>query len=237
MKKHTNAKQAKPFKKNFRRFPKKSANNKFYAVLNGRDGVRVIYNRWDLCHRSTSGMKQCKFKSFPTKEEAEGFFGVEPAVFIDTPPPAVPVEISAETDEKSTGIQTVFCDGGTISNGTPQAIGGIGVYYGLNDPRNICMRVIKPIPTNNRCELLAAILALSHFEVDAHVVIKTDSAYTIGKFYSKSLDPNDPNFALVRQLQQQRELHPNIKLEKVAAHSGIVENEAADQLATLAMKS
>lgn len=232
-------------KKYFKKKP--AGTQKFYAVLNGRDGERVIYTRWDLTHRATTGIKKCKFKSFPSKAEAERFFRGQKSVLISHVPTDVPAAsgntipgLGLLTDGLatgiSTGISTVYCDGGAKNSNLDDSIGGIGVFFGVNDPRNISMRVVKPITTNNRCELLAAILALSSFEPNAEGVICTDSAYTIGKFHSKTLDPEDVNYTLVRQLHEQRDLHPKVTFEKVLAHSGIPGNEGADQLATLAMK-
>ena len=48
--------------------------NKFYAVLNGKEGKPKIYEDWITCQKNTKGIKNNTiFKSFPTKEEALAF--------------------------------------------------------------------------------------------------------------------------------------------------------------------
>lgn len=210
-----------------RKFPRTHVQQKYYAVLNGRDGERFIYDNWGLTHRATAGVKGCKFKSFTTRKDAERYFGGSAIVEL----------VRAKTEPKKQTVEpsdTVYCDGGCKGNGTDHAIGGIGVYYGLDDPRNISMRVVQPVPTNNSCELWAAILALAGFEPFAKGTIKTDSEYTLTKFSQPTVDSSDVNYTLIRQLHVQRDLHPNVQLEKVSAHCGIVGNEGADKLATLA---
>ena len=84
--------------------------------------------------------------------------------------------------EKMTTIN-VWIDGGCSDNGTTYAVGGVGIFWGLDDNRN------KSIPlgemeldgsyTNNRAEIYAAILALEQAEQLQlkKVCVKTDSQY------------------------------------------------------------
>ena len=210
---------------------------KFYAVLNGRDGPKCIYNSWSLTYKATTQMKQCKFKSFENRLEAERFLGEPPYVDINSSGDIhasgnTQLEIKQNVDDHQK--QVVYCDGGCDGNGTDSAVGGVGVYYGPNDPRNICLKIVKPNPTNNRCELLAAIMALSGFQREAAGLIRTDSAYTIAWFTKETPSKETPNFDLIQQLHIQRDVHPNVTLEWVEAHCGIPGNEGADQLTKLA---
>lgn len=78
----------------------------------------------------------------------------------------------------------IFTDGSTTDNGRKNARGGIGVFFGEDDPRNIS-KPFKNKPTNQRCELMAIYLALktinddSDISKDHPVIIGTDSAYSI----------------------------------------------------------
>jgi ribonuclease HI len=74
--------------------------------------------------------------------------------------------------------EIVYSDGACTGNGTNKAIGGIGVYFGENDPRNTSERLDNPA-TNQRAELTAALRALQLFEEDKNLEIRTDSMYTI----------------------------------------------------------
>lgn len=203
---------------------------KFYAVLNGRDGPKCIYTNWDQCYAATTKVKKCLFTSFESKDQAEKFLGDPPYQYIEEQPKKEELKVELESN-------IVYCDGGCDGNGTANAMGGIGVFYGMNDPRNICIRISQPIPTNNRCELMAAILAVSGFERESSGIIRTDSMYTIN-WYNSSEKPQktDPNYILISQLLWQRELHPDVKLEYVKAHCGILGNEGADELTKLARK-
>jgi ribonuclease HI len=77
----------------------------------------------------------------------------------------------------------VFTDGGCINNGKANAVGGVGVYFGKDDPRNYAARQrrYKGLPSNQRGEIEAAAIALHHILRDDHMdyVICTDSNYLI----------------------------------------------------------
>jgi ribonuclease HI len=82
---------------------------------------------------------------------------------------------------------TVWTDGSCLSNGTKNAIGGIGVFFNDNSPLNISepMKPKKGPVTNNICELEAvrrAILAAVNqedYEFEDDIIIYTDSQYLI----------------------------------------------------------
>lgn len=65
-----------------------------------------------------------------------------------------------------------------MGNGRNDALAGIGVFYGDNDPRNIC-EPLEGKPTNNRAELMAAIRPLESVASNVHLEIRTDSKYVI----------------------------------------------------------
>jgi ribonuclease HI len=59
-----------------------------------------------------------------------------------------------------TGPLCIFTDGACSSNGKSGARGGVGVYFGKNNPRNISEPLKGSYQTNNRAELTAIIRAL-----------------------------------------------------------------------------
>ena len=46
-----------------------SKKSKVYAVARGAEGAK-IYNSWEQCERNVKGVKNSRYKSFKTKEEA-----------------------------------------------------------------------------------------------------------------------------------------------------------------------
>ena len=97
------------------------------------------------------------------------------------------LEIAIKTFQPQKKTIKVFTDGSTINNGKRVEIvsGGVGVYFGKNDARNISKKVISKKVTNNVCELIACILAIeqvinSEDTMDfVEVKIYSDSEYTI----------------------------------------------------------
>lgn len=77
----------------------------------------------------------------------------------------------------------VYIDGACKNNNTKNksiVSGGIGIYFGENDSRNVSEKfVLEPI-TNNRCEIYAAIKALEILKDEPqNIIIYTDSNYLL----------------------------------------------------------
>ena len=76
----------------------------------------------------------------------------------------------------------VYTDGACSNNGKPGAKAGIGVYFGVEDERNVS-RKISGKQTNNRAELLAIMEVFQILNKDINegklVTIYTDSKYSI----------------------------------------------------------
>ena len=51
------------------------AKKKYYAVKKGK--VPGVYETWDACKNQTHGFPGAVFKSFPTREEAQAFVGMD----------------------------------------------------------------------------------------------------------------------------------------------------------------
>ena len=101
----------------------------------------------------------------------------------------VPETVQNETVQNETvqkksikDIVRVYTDGSCINNGKINARGGIGVWFGENDPRNISAKLNAKRPTNQLAELTAILNALEIFSEnikDIKLIIYTDSEYSI----------------------------------------------------------
>ncbi|KAF2478850.1 ribonuclease H [Neohortaea acidophila] len=73
----------------------------------------------------------------------------------------------------------IYTDGSTLSNGRVDSIGGVGVYFGPKDRRNISEPLSGSKQTNQRAELTAILRALEVAPRDRRIVILSDSNYAI----------------------------------------------------------
>lgn len=148
-------------------------------------------------------------------------------------------------------MQAVYTDGACKQNGTRSAIGGVGVFWGKDDPRNVS----KPMgaSTNNICELTAlqvaidTILAMKLDPSDVtKYVVYSDSKYGIQcvtTWYANFVKRNwlttagtpVKNKDLIVDIHRKLIiLGERVKLQYVKGHSGNPGNEAADALAVAA---
>jgi ribonuclease HI len=141
---------------------------------------------------------------------------------------------------------TVFTDGACQKNGRAGALGGLGVFWGIDDPRNVSANV--PDATNNICELMAIDVALDTIKREpagglVHYVIATDSKYAIQcvtTWYAGFVRRNwmavakgpVKNKELIVCIKTKLEaLRDTVTLVHVKGHSGNPGNDAADRLA------
>ena len=120
----------------------------FYAVKNGR--TIGIFLNWVDCDNSVKGYTNALYKKFDTKKEADDFIN-NPETDKD------PVDLSPE--------YYVYTDGACSNNGKKNALAGIGIYFGVDDIRNVSKR-IEGKQTNNAAELSAIIETYSIIEND-----------------------------------------------------------------------
>lgn len=91
-------------------------------------------------------------------------------------------------------VISIFTDGSCTKNGSKNGVGGIGVYFGPGDLRNVSKNLdtflsdyfpeeARTKPTNNKAELSAILSALviveESLDLGEKVVIYTDSMYSI----------------------------------------------------------
>jgi ribonuclease HI len=147
----------------------------------------------------------------------------------------------------------VYTDGACSNNGMHNATAGIGVFFGIDDPRNVSQK-IEGKQTNNTAELTAIIRAYSIVEPDIlqgkQIAIVSDSQYAIwccttyGEKCSKTAYKKKDGFILNHELVKTAyELYqdkPNVEFIHVKAHTGkddihSIGNDGADKLANLAI--
>jgi ribonuclease HI len=194
----------------------------YYAVAKGRN--IGIFTTWAECQQSVKGFKNALYRKTETREEAVAFIApqelFEPAYY-------------------------VYTDGSCLHNGQKNASAGIGIFFGLNDPRNVS-KCIEGKQTNNTAELSAIIETYSILEEDIQkgvlIVIASDSEYAIrcASSYGMKCEsqgwPDIPNRELVQRVYGLYRDKPNVRFLHVKAHTGkkdvhSIGNAYADQLA------
>ena len=122
----------------------------------------------------------------------------------------------------------IYTDGACSGNPGPMGIGAVVINDGV---RNEISEFLGT-GTNNIAELTAILRALESLDEAARarqVLVHTDSSYSIG-LLTKGWKAK-ANQELVATLRELAKKFPLLRMVKVKAHSGIPENERADQLA------
>ena len=158
----------------------------FYAVANGRN-IGIFLN-WTECNHSVKGYKNAMYKKFATRAEAENF-----------------IQTNTENHVEFKPDYYVYTDGACSNNGKENALSGIGIFFGIDDHRNISKKIEDPNvnvrrtvafgddvenvvktsgkQTNNTAELNAIIETYYIIENDIvngkKIVIVSDSEYAI----------------------------------------------------------
>lgn len=147
----------------------------------------------------------------------------------------------------------VYTDGSCINNGYPNAEAGIGVYFGVNDSRNVSKKIDSNKKSNNIAEITAIITAYRILEEEIKenkkIVIFSDSMYairciTIYGEKNEKIKWNKiiPNIELVKEAYELFKNKSNIKIIHIKAHTDLTDihslgNQEADRLANLAINS
>jgi ribonuclease HI len=143
----------------------------------------------------------------------------------------------------------VYTDGACSNNGDINAIAGIGIYFGKNNPKNVSKRVIGK-QTNNIAELQAIIdvYDIVKDDIDSkNICIVSDSNYAISciteygeKQSLNNWQKNIPNRELVKYGYELYKNQKNIYFMYIKAHTGNSDihskgNNEADKLANKAI--
>ena len=149
----------------------------------------------------------------------------------------------------------VYTDGACVNNGQENAMAGMGIYFGDDDPRNVSKRGVGK-QSNNTAELGAIIEAYTIIKDDVEngkvVTIVSDSIYAIRcvttygeKCAAKGWSADIPNKDMVKRgYELYRRNSPfaehRIFFKHIKAHTGkddvhSLGNENADRLANMAI--
>ena len=164
---------------------------------------------------------------------------------------ASPSAESTEPPPPPDSALDIYTDGAVSHNGNAgRARGGVGVWFGAGDARNIAAPYTFPMPiTNNRAELAAVIVALRSALDQCHhkrleqpppptrvVVIHTDSRYVCDAAARRGIaarfanvDLVQPMLALIDELE--RRCGVQVRFEHVRGHAHNFGNVDADALA------
>ena len=214
---------------------------KFYVVWVGRQ--TGIFSDWETTRSLVDQFPGARYKSFPTRTEAERAFKAGPSTQARSAPKPAVIRTPLASDATKFDVQ-IYCDGACEPNpgnaGSGMAVYRAGtlqeLWYGLYDPNG----------TNNTAELNALHQALLYGEReiadDARVQVLSDSKYSISCVASwapgwekrgwKKNGGEIKNLELIKTIYAlYTSLLPNITLTHVSAHVGTEGNELADRMA------
>ncbi len=222
-----------------------SVAQKFYVVWAGRQ--TGVFSNWATTHALVDKFAGARFKSFPTREEAERAFQAgTPRRTSGARKPAT-IRAPLATDAEKFDVQ-IYCDGACEPN--PGNAGSGMAIYRKGCVTQLWYGLYNPTGTNNTAELTALHQALVYAEQEivtgSSVQILSDSKYAISciatwaggwekKGWKKSggeiknLDLIKTAYALYSSIQSQ------LTLTHVSAHVGTEGNELADRMAMSAV--
>jgi ribonuclease HI len=225
--------------------------SKWYVVWEGR--TPGIYTSWAECKRHVDGFPRAKYKSYPSKSEADAAFSGHCVEKKASAPRKQRFGQSTDRQNSDAFVAVdveIFCDGACDPNPGPAGSGlavyrqGVlsSLYYGHYTRQG----------TNNTAELhaLHEALKLAHEAVKKResVRIRADSSYAIQcvsqwapgwikrgwKRSNKEPVKNPEIIAPAHELY--KEIADALTLNHVRAHMGIEGNELADRMAMFATK-
>jgi len=239
--------------------------DKYYAIRFGKE--KGIYTNWGDCQKQVQNIPFSSLKLCSSRKEAEAFIENEKTTLLSdqnilsclnnskTHPNMIIPSNKSDLEIIHPNTLHVYTDGSCHGNGTRYAIAGIGIYFGENDLRNKCARVIGEKQTNNIAELeaisqtLDIILNDINILPNTQIIIHTDSIYAIRcvttygtKVLQKKNCTNIPNIDLIKKTIKQVQLFSNrkLKFQHIKAHTNLNDihskgNAAADALANQAV--
>lgn len=223
---------------------------KFYVVWSGRQ--TGVFTDWSTTHRAVDKYAGARYKSFPTRAEAEQAFGRPGYANIPPKTAASTNKVSTPDSERSPAHPSrrfdvsIYCDGACEPN--PGNAGSGVVVYRAGELAQLWFGLYNPMGTNNSAELNALYHALRMAETEINtgntVAVCSDSAYSINCIRSwapnwekkgwkkaggeiKNLQIIQDCYAIYRRIKKE------LELTHVAAHVGTEGNELADRMAML----
>lgn len=197
--------------------------SKYYVVVKGR--IPGIYRTWAETQPLISGYSGAVYKSFKTEKEAQDFYCASTIIAVNT----------------NNNKTIIYTDG---SGRDKTNVCGFGVVILIDNivKYEAYGRVPSTVysekeATNNVAELYAIYVALSLINHKG-IVIYTDSNYSIDcctvwiNEWLKNGWKSVPNRNLIEAIYE-KSINRNIAFQYVEAHSGIIYNERADELANI----
>lgn len=156
--------------------------------------------------------------------------------FGGAPVPAVASQAVREDPVKPAGPATIIIHTDGACSGNPGPA-GIGVFFERPDGEILEHSEFIGEGTNNIAELTAILRALEMLkpeEQEAHVLLYTDSAWSLGVLVGGW--KAKANLELITAIKERMLSTPDVELLKVRGHAGNSGNEEADALATMAVR-
>lgn len=232
---------------------------KFYVVWVGRE--TGIFTTWDEAKRQVDKYPKAKYKSFPSKAEADAAFSKGASSTYSTKYPAKSSSASktSSVNQKAPSAKTsasnadfdvvIYTDGGCEPN-PGKAGSGVAVYE--NDQlTELWYGLYNSFGTNNSAELnalhQALLLAEDHLDKGKTVHIRSDSQYSINcitnwaygwkaKGWKRKTAGDIKNLEIIQASHALFEsLKETLVISHVAAHIGIEGNELADRMSIYAI--
>jgi ribonuclease HI len=222
---------------------------KYYVVWSGRQ--TGVFTDWAATQRAVDKYAGARFKSFPTRAEAEQAFGrgddasIAPKTTGRQRAGAPDSERSAAHPSRQFDV-SIYCDGACEPN--PGNAGSGIVVYRAGKLAQLWFGLYNPMGTNNTAELNALYHALRMAEAEITagntVEVCSDSAYSINCIRSwapswekkgwKKPGGEIKNLEIIRDCYAiYRRIEEELNLTHVAAHVGTEGNELADRMAML----
>ena len=225
---------------------------KFYVVWSGRR--TGVFTDWGATERAVDKYPGARFKSFPTRAEAEQAFA-RGSDAIPTKTAGRQKLTPPEKERRSTHVAhrfevSIYCDGACEPN-PGNAGSGIVVYRG-GKLAELWYGLYHPQGTNNTAELNALYHALNMAEAEITagntVEVCSDSAYSINcirdwapaweKRGWKKANGEIKNLQIIQDSYAiYRRIADKVNLTHVAGHAGTEGNELADRMAMLAVQT
>lgn len=194
---------------------------KYYAVKKGRNPG--IYTRWADAQKEISGFSNAQFKSFTTKEEAYAFINDKPVTeFVETEKTVLAyVDGSFDKYSKRYSYGVVLLKNNVVIDELSN-VDDDPVYAESFQIAGECFGALNAIKWAIRHKYETIIIHYDYLGIEMWATEKWKANKKVSKDYVAYFKKFDP--------------YIDVKFVKVKAHTGIVHNEHADQLAKEALR-
>jgi ribonuclease HI len=224
---------------------------KFYVVWSGRQ--TGVFTDWATTRRAVEKYAGARFKSFPSRAEAEeAFAGGAASATTKTAGKQTARTADSERAARYAAHRfdvSIYCDGACEPN--PGHAGSGIVVYRAGKLAELWFGLYNPMGTNNSAELNALYHALRMAEAEIEagntVEVCSDSAYSLNciRAWAPSWEKKGwkkpggeiKNLEIIRDCYEiYRRIKKELTLTHVAGHVGTEGNELADRMAMLAVQ-